>query len=161
MPTVEIDGNRYTQCSFKSCKLIYRGGGIPLFEGDLESVGGRADAGFLEPVSGNVAANDMRASPCGNQGELPGAATDVEQPGSRSDSEPPEKLLRVLLHIAGEKVVVSRHPCHLQASLKCVKIFARLCRSSNCIHIYALLAFSCLWISDPVLLITARRVLKT
>lgn len=31
--TVEIDGNRYTQCSFKNCKLTYRGGDIPLFEG--------------------------------------------------------------------------------------------------------------------------------
>ena len=31
--TVQIDGNRYTQCSFKSCKLVYRGGDMPLFEG--------------------------------------------------------------------------------------------------------------------------------
>ena len=31
--TIEIDGNRYTQCSFKGCKLVYRGGGIPVFEG--------------------------------------------------------------------------------------------------------------------------------
>jgi hypothetical protein len=31
--TIEIDDNRFTQCSFNGCKLIYRGGGIPLFEG--------------------------------------------------------------------------------------------------------------------------------
>ena len=31
--TIEIDGNRYSQCTFKNCKLVYRGGDIPVFEG--------------------------------------------------------------------------------------------------------------------------------
>jgi len=31
--SIVIDGNRYSQCTFKSCKLIYRGGDIPIFEG--------------------------------------------------------------------------------------------------------------------------------
>src|SRR5881296_4191771 len=36
--------------------------------------------------------------PCRNQRELPGAATDIQQPGSRCDAEPPKKLLRILLY---------------------------------------------------------------
>ena len=59
--------------------------GIALFKGDLKSLGGRAGPGFLEPVGGNVATSNLCARPGRNQGELPGAATDVEQPGSRRD----------------------------------------------------------------------------
>src|SRR5262245_27447626 len=85
--------------------------GVPLLKGDLKSLGGRAGPGFLKPVSGNVATSHLCARPCRNQGELYGAATNIQQPGSRFDAESPEKLLRALLHKTGEKVVISRHPC--------------------------------------------------
>ena len=110
--------------------------GISFFERDLQSLGGRAGTGFLEPVGRDVATGDLCARPGRDQRELPGAAADIEQPGSRCDSEPPEKLLRVLLHIAGESVVVSGHPCRLQASLEfvnfcCLSVF--LSQSRSCV----------------------------
>ena len=31
--TENIDGNTYTQCTFDGCRLVYRGGEIPIFAG--------------------------------------------------------------------------------------------------------------------------------
>src|SRR4030095_6694666 len=108
--------------------------GIRLFKSDVESLGGRPLPGFLEPVSGNVATIELCARPCRNQGGWPCTAADIKQSGSGCDAEPTEKLLRILFHIAGEKVVVSRHPCSLQTSLELVNIFGRLGLLPSRIH---------------------------
>src|SRR5438093_9115499 len=105
--------------------------------------------------SGVQFAINLRTRPCRNQGKLPGAATDVQQPGSRCDSESLEKLLRVLLHKAREEVVVSRHPCCLQTVLELLKVLTGLRAFRDRIHSCSLLAFSCLRPSlRPILCLT-------
>ena len=33
--TISLDGNHYDNCGFQRCQLIYNGGDLPIFSGDL------------------------------------------------------------------------------------------------------------------------------
>src|SRR5262249_2742908 len=99
--------------------------GIPLFKSNLKPLGRRAGSSFLKPVGGNITTDSLCARPRRDHGELPGAATDIEQPGSRCDAEPPEKLLRILFHIAGE--TVTNRPVFLARTPSSIRLFIWMC----------------------------------
>src|SRR5215472_3399639 len=121
--------------------LIRQRLGITLFKGDGDPLLGCAGPCFLKPVRGNVTAGYLGACPGRNQRKLSSTAADIQQPGSPRDTEPAEKLFRVLLHIPGESVVISRHPRRFQPSLELLKLAARLCFFCNCTHSVSLLLY--------------------
>ena len=81
-------GPEHADHGVKLAVVIRQGLGVAFFKGDVQSFGGGAGPGFLDPVGGNVAAGNFCARPGGNQRKLSGAAADVEQPGSRFDAQP-------------------------------------------------------------------------
>ena len=109
--------------------------GVAFFKGDRQSFGGSAGAGLLDPVGGDVAAGNFGARACGDQGELSGAAADVEQPGAGCELEPLVEQLRVLLHVARKDVVVACHPRGFQASFQLIEFGTGSCFSASRVHI--------------------------